>query len=219
MPYTLRCQVFKNIGIKTGITDSYIEWEYKSNSFTPVENIKSDRSIGLLILLSGDVIDKKYYASNVSIGLLQKNGVVNGFTVTQSGFLNPYVEDYKINYFTLNPSFRGKLPIGETFNFYGMVGVRADVMISHTNNLESNFVYRIQKDEELKKINYGINLGLGFEKSLNKLLLRAEYSVLTNFNSIIDAKGPRLDGFGDEGFYSKLNSITSIYSLSLALRL
>jgi hypothetical protein len=126
---------------------------------------------------------------------------------------------YETSYLTLNPAFKGTLPLGKSFNVYGQVGLRADYMVSHSATMEYYQFYIIQEKDDLKKMNYGMTLSSGLGKAFKKVILRIEYSALINFNKIIDVKGPRLDGLGDEGFFFKLNSFSSMYTLNVAFKL
>jgi|GEM_PF-3236842 len=206
-------QFFKNLGVKVGVSNSYYDWYYKPGSvYKPVDK-KSDRHIGFVFQLTSDVVDKKYWGVNFSLGWLQRNAEVNNFSNS---------DIYKASYLSFNPSAKGKLPLGKLFNLYGQVGLNIDYMMSHSANIESynyNYFYVLQKSDELKKINYGWTFGPGIEKSFNRITLRADYTVMMSFNNIIDAKGPRLDGLGDQGFFFKLKHFTDLYTVSLLCKL
>ena len=72
-----QAQFFKTVGFKTGITRSYFTWNYKANSTATYEgNDKSDKAIGMVFLVTGDIIEKKNWGVNLSGGWLQRNAKV-----------------------------------------------------------------------------------------------------------------------------------------------
>ena len=217
-------QFFKNLGVKAGISNSYYEWKYRPNSVSNSVHNKSDKAIGLVFQLTSDLVDKKYWSVNISLGWLQKNA--GGTSSLLSNYPSPIysIEDsYQTTYISANPSVKGKLPLGKILNVYGQVGFNIDFMCSHSKNIESyfneNFFYTLQTNGELKKINYGFTFGPGIEKTFGRMTLRADYTFMRSFNNIIDATGPRLDGLGDQGFFLKMKSFTELFTFSALFKM
>jgi hypothetical protein len=129
----------------------------------------------------------------------------------------------KQSYVSFNPSIKGKIPLSKSVVAYAHTGLNIDFMLSHSNNMESyfdnTFYYSLQTNDELKKINYGFTFGPGLEKSFNRMTLRADYTIMRSFNNIIDAKGPRLDNLGDQGFFFRLKSFVDLYTISILFKI
>ena len=129
-------QFFKTLGFKTGITRSYFTWNYKPNSTAPyVGNDKSDKAIGMVFLITGDMVDKKYWGVNLSTGWLQRTGKVEYPSYIQQGNQFPGGEiKYQTSYLTVAPAIKGKLPLGSSVNFYGQLGIPTHIRHYYTQH-------------------------------------------------------------------------------------
>jgi hypothetical protein len=129
---------------------------------------------------------------------------------------------YKLKYLSFTNLAIRKIKLNEMISLKGYLGPRLDYLIGYSENVinftSGNFFY-LADDDELKRINIGLNAGIGFNIEMKKFTIGIETSRNVNFNQIISAKGPRADGRGDEGFYLELSDKTYILNLTARYKL
>ncbi|MBX2970568.1 MAG: outer membrane beta-barrel protein [Cyclobacteriaceae bacterium] len=212
-------QTFKTVGVNAGVTVSRLEWELRQNSGFPVEALKTKWTAGYFVQINTNLIDKRVWAFNTSLGVVQKNG--NYIDEYYAG--NQSEEPHKLTYVSFTNLLKGKIGVSEVSFFTGHLGPRVDYLIAHSDNITrfapygGNYFY--YADDDLRRVNIGLNSGIGFQVEMKNKLLGIEVSKNINFNKIYHATGPRLDGNGDEGFFLTLNDNTFIINLLLSWRL
>ncbi len=208
-----------NIGFKTGLSYTKLIWELRENSGFPEERIESKKKAGYFFQLSADLIKRKHWNWNSSLGVLQKNGEFEFYVFRQnSTSVSPNI--YKWTYLSFTNLARTELALNKSIYLTGNIGPRIDYLIKNSNDSFSvggAFFYRDNGD--INKINIGLSGGLGIMFQLNKVKLGLEGNRNINFNSIMNVKGPRADGYGDEGFYFKVKDNTFILNTLLLIAL
>lgn len=198
-------QLLKTVGIKFGITSSILSLEYSEASIYPVIKEESESAIGFNAMLTADVIMKKYWDINSSLGFTQKKSV---------SFYDTGDKDFNtLNYVSFVNSVRGKLPVSKSINFYAQLGIRFDFLVKQDGDF---YILYFPGEPDLNKLNFGVNTGGGLSYRLEKMIISLELSRNFNFNKILDESGERSDGFGDEGYFYQLSDKTYFFSLSLA---
>ncbi|MCB0489443.1 MAG: PorT family protein [Cyclobacteriaceae bacterium] len=206
-----------NLGFKAGVTSTKLIWEFKPSSTSPDEKVESRRYRGYYFQFTSDIARNERWDWNASLGVLQKNGDFDFFSAPQ-GSLLVSSNVYKWTYLSFTNLFRGKLRLGKASYFTGSVGPRIDYLLKNSNDSFSQggiFFYR--DNDDIKKINLGLNAGVGVMFRVNKLQFGFEASRNVNFNRIMNVKGPRADGLGDEGFYFRIIDRTVIFNTMLLL--
>lgn len=215
-------QTFKTVGVKAGVTVSRLEWELRQNSGFPIEEIKTKWTAGYFVQVSADLIDKQKWSFNSSLGIIQKNGNY----IDEYYFGNQLSSTdipHKLTYVSFVNLLKGKIGVSEVSFLTCHLGPRIDYLIVYSDNVTrfapygGNYFYNA--DDDLRRVNIGLNTGIGFQVEMKNKLLGIEVSKNFNFNKIYDATGPRLDGNGDEGFFLTLNDSTFIVNLLLSWRL
>lgn len=214
-------QILKSIGIKSGVTVSQLKWEIRQNSMFPTETLKSKRTIGYFFQIISDIVETDKWLVNSSFGFLQKNGVYNNpfFVGNQFGTEEVY---YRLNYLSFTNLAIRKVKLNNVVSFRVYLGPRIDYLVGHSDNVvnfNSGYFFYIASDDDLKKINIGLNTGIGFNFEIRKFTLGIEASRNFNFNQVMSAKGPRADGYGDEGFSFNLTDKTYILNLAARFKL
>lgn len=212
-------QTFKTVGVKAGVTISRLEWELRQNSGFPIEELKTKWTAGYFVQINTNLIDKKVWVFNTSLGVVQKNG--NYIDEYYGG--NQSEEPHKLTYVSFTNLVKGKIGVSEVSFLTCHLGPRIDYLIVYSDNVTrfapygGNYFYNA--DDDLRRVNLGLNTGIGFQVEMKNKLLGIEVSKNINFNKIYHATGPRLDGNGDEGFFLTLNDNAFIVNLLLSWRL
>jgi hypothetical protein len=208
-------QVFKSLGLKPGINFTQFEWELREESRFPVEYFETKRTIGYNFFVTADVIMKKQWGVNSSLGFVQKNGTHIFLDWVQGNAYRSSTK-YTLDYVSLINVARIKVPLSSTFKLTASAGPRLEYMVDPSEHLERytpvGFSYHITR-EDINRLNVGLSTGIGVLLKLNKLTLGVDAWRNFNLNTIVSAKGPRLDGLGDEGFYLKMKDKTYMLNL------
>jgi hypothetical protein len=195
-------QLLKTVGIKAGISVSELSLTYRESSNSPIIKAESDNAISFNAMVTADVVMKKYWAINASVGVAQKRS---------AKFYDTGDKEFNLlNYVSLISSIRGQLPISKIVNLYVQTGIRCDFLIHKSGEFYLGF----PGDPDINKMSYGLNTGGGVSFRLGKAIVGLEVSRNFNFNRIIDEKGQRPDGIGDEKYFYKLNDKTQFFNLS-----
>ena len=208
-------QVLKNIGVTSGVNFTQLKWEYRYSGADPIENRRSEKQpIGFNIYLTADLLKKKGWGLNSSIGWILKRGM---FT----GELNDEISvPYNLHYLSWVNSVKGNIQLGKNFSLNMSLGPRIEYLLTgwdaipvYAPNDDTFFYYH--RKEDVQKFAVGITAGGGLAWQLKKTTLQLSAWKNVNFNPIISASGLRGDGLGDEDAYFKMTDNT--YGINLQL--
>jgi hypothetical protein len=208
-------QIFKNLGFKPGINFTQFAWELRESSGFPAYNFETKRSIGYNLFITTDLIAKKRWEVNSSLGFVQKNGTHTFLDWVQTTSYRSTTK-YTLNYISLINVIKAKIPISNAFNVTGSAGPRLEYLLDSPQHLKDYvpggfFYYNTRED--IHRLALGLSASVGVLLKLKKLTWEIDAGRNFNFNTIISAKGPRLDGLGDAGFYLKMKDETYMINL------
>ena len=208
-------QIFKNLGFKPGINLTQFEWELRENSRFPAYRYETKNGLGYNFFVSTDVITKKRWDVNSSLGFVQKNGTYTFLDWVQTTSYRSSTK-YTLNYLSLINVVRAKLPVSGALNLTGSAGPRLEYILDAPEQLKDYvpagfFYYNTRQD--IQRLTLGLTASVGVLLKLKKLTWGIDAGKNFNFNTIVSAKGPRLDGRGDEGFYLNMKDRTYMVNL------
>jgi hypothetical protein len=185
---SVKSQIIQGVKISSGIAISGIDYQLNNN--VPVFN---KELIGLTTGLEVSYFDHQLWKLNSRISYTERGGTDIFILSDQNG--NKTGEEssrFLFNYMSLNTTidFRYKTSLFEP-NI--SIGPRIDYLINSTNS-----------SDKYKKMNYGFDLGLGFDKNVfDKLVLSLDFIWSYQINKIADnsvfvvtPKGGYLINFG-----------------------
>jgi hypothetical protein len=215
--FSINGQIFKNIGVKTGVNFSKYKFEYTWDSHTPGHEEELDNPPGFNIALAADLIDEQYWDINTAFGIIRKKGEDITWTSPNN---DPHSFIYNLDYLSFINVIRGKLPIMDYFSIYLSAGPRIDYLYNYSDNAQyfGKFM-QLYPEEDFNEIVFGLNAGIGILLDLRKIKMGLEFSRNINFYPIISASGPRPDGFGDEGTELIVRDRTSIINFHISYKL
>jgi hypothetical protein len=177
-----------------------------------VERFETKRTIGYHFFATADLVNKKHWVFNSSLGFQQKRADHQD-PFRKSSLNNTHTLDY----LSFANIWRIKLPLGNRLILSAHVGPKIDYLLNYSDNFKvfglGGFFYYPENDFE--KINIGLNSGVSFLINMRSFHIGAEASRNFNFNPVISATGPRADGLGDEGFFLRMNDRTYLLTLLL----
>ena len=206
-------QGFRNIGVTSGVNLTRLKWEYRSSGSDPMEKrISKKLPLGFNIYLTADLLRKKRWVLNSSIGWILKRGM---FTEE----LNDEISvPYNLHYISWLSSVKGNIQLGNNFSFNMSLGPRVEYLLTgwdaipvYAPNDDTFFYYH--RKEDVQKFAVGITAAGGLAWQLKKTTLQLSAWKNVNFNPIISASGLRDDGLGDEDAYFKITENT--YGINL----
>lgn len=206
-------QVFKNMGVSSAINFAPLEWEYRYSGSEPVTIRKSEKQpVGYNFYITTDLIEKKIWSINSSLGWIQKRG-----TFSEPSSLVVSVP-YKLDYISWISSVKGKIPLGKPFSVNVAVGPRMEYLLTPWHQIpafapnDDTFFY-FHRKEDVRRFVVGLTGGIGLIYQMKKTTLQLSGWKSLNFNPIISAHGSRVDGMGDDDFYFKMRDKT--YGMAL----
>lgn len=188
-------QVFKNIGVTSGVNFTPLKWEYRySGSDEIEERIAKKQPLGFNIRLTANVLERKHWDVYSTVGWILKKGMF-----TEGGSIEISVP-YNLNYISWLNSVKGKIPLGEDFSLNLSVGPRVEYLLTSWDAIpvyapNDDFYYYLHRKQDVRKFLVGITGGGGLAWQLKKTTLQLSAWKNVNFNPIISASGLRDDGW------------------------
>lgn len=215
LSHTACGQLFKNIGVSSGVSFTPLEWEYRYTASEPVKNHRSEKQpAGFNLFLTADLMEKKTWTINSSLGWILKNGMFTESLRTDVSV------PYKLHFISWINSMKGKIQAGKHLSFNVSLGPRVEYLLTGWDALpgfapnDDTFYYYHTK-EDVRKFALGLTGGGGFSWQMKKTTLQLSGWKNLNFKPVISARGLRDDGMGDEDFYFEMRDNT--YGINLQL--
>lgn len=118
-------QVFKNIGVTSGVNFTPLKWEYRYAGSHPIEKRKSKQQpIGFNIYLTADLLEKKHWGFHSSLGWILKKGM---FTEDRSRDISI---PYNLHYISWINSMNAKIRVGECLSLNLALGPRVEYLLT-----------------------------------------------------------------------------------------
>ncbi len=215
---SVRAQIIKNIGLQGGLTHSNFFWDYQVNSNRQPDEFEDSYAVGFNINVFADVIFKKNWSLETSIGFIRKIS-----DHTDQTMYSRYDEQryYKLNYLTFAPNFKYHIPLSSTINLLGALGPRIDLLLYYSEELNLIYHYELwypPRDEDFRNFVFGFNLGIGIQKIINDFSFVLNTLYMPSLTNAFDVVGPRLDNLGDDGFYLKMRDKSFALNLGVSYR-
>lgn len=213
-------QIFKNIGLSSGINFTGLEWGYRLSHGTDSRLTKSkEMGIGFHVYASTNVIEKKNWSLNTSLGWIRKNAMF-----TESADWGSSRVRYKLDYISWITLVGRKFRATDHFVVSVQVGPRVEYLLTPWDDIpyfapNDDHFYYYHKEADVRKLNIGLDGRMAFGWELEKAEIQLSVWKNINFNPIIAAKGLRADGLGDEGSRYKMRDKTFGVNLHCMLSL
>jgi hypothetical protein len=215
-----QAQIFQNAGLQAGVNFTRLEWKYRPSS-SEKEVIRRSRNIstGYHIYLTSNLLAEKHFDLTSSLGWIQKHGIFS----EQPAFADADLH-YRLNYLSFISAVSGKLSLSRRLSGTAELGPRVEYLLNANNQLtdfspNDDSIYYYYEDEDINRWSIGLVGGVGIKYKKDNLTIGLKTTRNLNINEITDAKGPRKDGLGDEGFYLKMRDHTHLVTVLLALEL
>lgn len=213
LSYSGSGQIFKNIGVSSGINFAPLEWEYRYSGTEPTTIRKSEtQPVGVNVYITTYLIEKKLWTINSSLGWIQKRGMF-----TEKSGVGASVP-YKLDYISWINSMKGRIPLGKQFSVNVALGPRIEYCLTPWDDIpefapnDDTFFY-FHRKEDVRRFIVGLTGEVGLSWQIKRTTLQLIGWKNFNFNPIISAHGPRADGLGDKDFYFEMRGKT--YGMNL----
>lgn len=169
----------QTIYIQSGVSNSSIDWQIFQNL-----KIFNKSLIGHSFFIGVDYLQKKYFNLSCNLGTLRKGGSdVFQYTDEFGNYLFSQTQKATADYISFNTTIDLKYPIKDKFIPFVSLGPRIDFLVS--NSIEFK---KLKDNNDLYKLNSGINFGLGIKYKISKFLIGLRGDYLMPFANIADYK-------------------------------
>lgn len=162
-----QAQFFGNVGIKSGLSISSQDWDYKTTNI----DLGTESRTGIYLGITTEMLKGKYFSLMADLGYIQKGMQFDVLVATESnpeGTDESKTLDNRYNLISFQSVAKFRLP-GKHFEPYLFAGPRTDFYVGFSTNDE----FGIELDD-VAPVTFGASYGIGLDYTFTDVIIALE---------------------------------------------
>ncbi|WP_417601595.1 outer membrane beta-barrel protein [Owenweeksia hongkongensis] len=176
-----QAQIFNNVGIKSGVSISSQDWDYKTTN----TDLGTESRTGIYIGVTTEILKAKYFSLMADLGYIQKGMQFDVSVATENnpeGTDESKTLDNRYDFISFQPVAKFRLP-GKHFEPYLFAGPRTDFYVGFSTNDE----FGIELDD-VAPVTFGASYGIGLDYTFSDIIITLEAQHQPDFTYLYNQK-------------------------------